>query len=341
MTPRRSLFAALAAALLFCGLVPAPASAQTVTVKLGTMAPDGSAWHSLIKQLGEEWGKASGGKVKLKVYAGGVAGNEGDMVRKLRIGQLNAAAISVVGLHDIETSNQCIATPGLIEDQAEFDAVFERSIPSFEKRLLEKGFVVLNWGDTGTVHMFFNKEIKGLADMKGVKMFTWAGDPTASKAWEAVGFQPVVISSTDILPSLQTGMIQAFATAPIMAFTARWYENAKWMVSGTWGHLPGATIVSKEVWEKIPAELRPQLLTISRDIGGKVNKEVLRMQAESIEQMKKNGLKVVDIPASEKAGWTQMAEKLWPVVRGGICTEAAFDEIKKIRDEYRAAKGKK
>ena len=339
--PRLLRSFALALALAVAALLPAAAFAQTVTIKLGTMAPDGSAWHNLLKQMGEKWSEASGGKVKLKIFAGGTMGNEGDMVRKLQVGQLNAAALTVVGLHDIETSNQCIAAPGMMDDQAEYDYVFEKMQPAFDQRLLDKGFVVLTWGDTGTVHLFFNKEIKGLADMAGVKMFTWAGDPSAIKSMAAAGFQPVVISSTDILPALQTGMIQAFATAPVMAFTARWYESAKTMVSASWGHLPGATIVKKETWEKIPAELRPQLIAIARDMGVKVNQEVQRMQAESIDQMKKNGLKVVDLPESDKAGWRKMADAMVPFVRGGVCSEAAFDEIKKVRDDYRASKAKK
>lgn len=333
---RLSVLAALVALAL-----PGAASAQKVTIKLGTMAPDGSAWHSLLKQMGERWAEASGGKVKLKIYAGGVAGNEGDMVRKLRIGQLNAAALSVVGLHDIESSCQCVSAPGMVDTQAEHDHVFAKMIPTFDARFAEKGFHVLNWGDTGTVHMFFNKEIKKVGDMKGTRVFTWAGDPSASKAWTLAGFQPVVISSTDILPSLQTGIIEGFATSPIMAFTARWYENAKTMVAGTWGHLPGATIVSKKDWEKIPADLRPKIQAIATEIGGKVNTEVLKMQADAIAQMKKNGLKVVEVSAAEKRAFEEMGEKTWPAVRGGICTEAAFDEIRKVRDEYRAAKDKK
>lgn len=335
----RRLLSLVAVAAL--ALASAEASAQNVTIKLGTMAPDGSAWHLLLKEMGEKWSAASDGKVKLKVYAGGTQGNEGDMVRKMQIGQLNAAAITVVGLHDIETSNQCIAAPGMIDDQAEYEHVFEKMKPVFDQRLLEKGFVALTWGDTGTVHLFFNKEIKGIADMKGVKMFTWAGDPNAIKSMSAAGFQPVVISSTDILPSLQTGMIQSFATAPVMAFTARWYEGAKTMVTASWGHLPGSNIVRKDVWEKIPADLRPKLEAIAKEMGGKINQEVMKMQVDAIAQMKKNGLKVVDLPAGDLPAWRAMADAMVPTIRGGVCTEAAFDEIKKARDEYRASKAKK
>jgi TRAP-type C4-dicarboxylate transport system substrate-binding protein len=312
-----------------------------VTIKLGTLAPDGSSWHSLLKQMGEQWSQVSQGTVKLKVYAGGVAGNEGDMVRKLRVGQLHSAALSVIGLHDIETSPQAISTPGLISDQSEWDHVFSKMEPVFEKRFLEKGFVVLNWGDTGWVQMFSSKNISSLDDLQGLKMFAWAGDPSSSKALRLAGFQPVVVSSTDIMPSLQTGMIQGFATAPIMAFTARWYENAKYMINASWGHLPGATIVNKDIWNKIPADLQPKLLAVARKIGVQVNTEVARMQAEAIVQMKKNGLQVVDLNQADQAKWVKLAEKMWPAIRGGVCTVEDFDEVKRVRDEYRAAKGQK
>jgi TRAP-type transport system periplasmic protein len=262
-------------------------------------------------------------------------------VRKLRVGQLNSAALSVVGLHDIETSAQCIAVPGMVADQAEQDNLTAKMTPILNQRFLDKGFMVLTWGDTGTVHIYSNKEIHSLAELKGMKMFAWSGDPSSVKGLELAGFQAVVISSTDIPTSLQTGMIQGYTTSDIMSFTARWYENARFMVSSSWGHLPGATIVNKETWEKIPAEIRPQLLATAQEVGVRVNTEVARMQSDAVEQMKKNGLKVVDLPVSELPGWYQLAEKMWQAMRGGVCTDQAFDEIKKVRDEFRAAKGKK
>jgi TRAP-type transport system periplasmic protein len=330
----------LAFALVLAGAA-APARAQTVTIKLGSMVPDGSAWHGLLKQLGDEWSKASDGKVKLKIFPNGVAGSEGDMVRKMRVGQLQAAALTVVGLHDIETSPQAVATPGLMTTEEEFAYAFEKMQPTWEKRFLDKGFVTLMWGDTGSVHMFFSKEVKTAAELKGIRVFAWAGDPYANKAWELAGFQPVVLSSTDIMPSLSTGMIQGFGATPIMAFSARWYEGAKFMLNASYGHLPGATIVAKETWEKIPAELRPKLLEIARQIGVKVNTEVNKMQADALDQMKKNGLKVINLSEADTKLWEAQQEKTWAAVRGGVCTEADFDAVKRTRDEYRAAKGKK
>jgi len=331
---RRLSFLVALLALVFA----LPAQAQKVTIKLGTMAPDGSAWHQLLKQMAEEWSTASGGKVKLKIYPGGVAGNEGDMVRKMRVGQLQAAALSVVGLHDIEGAPQAVATPGLVTGQEEWDYVFPKMTQKWEPLFEAKGFVPIMWGDTGWVYMFFKKEKKSVAEMKGTKGFAWSGDPASATAWEAAGFVPVVVSSTDMLTSLSTGMIEGFGTSPIMAFTARWYEQAPFVPDASWGHLPGGTVVLKETWEKIPADVRPKLLEIARKYGEKVNIEVNKMQADAIEQMKKNGLKLIPLSDADKKAWQEMAEKTWPVVRGQVVSAEAFDEVKRVRDEYRAQK---
>ncbi len=333
----RSLISALALSLT---LFSQSASAQTVTIKLGTLAPDGSNWHNLLKEMGEKWAAASEGKVKLKIYPGGVAGNEGDMIRKLRVGQLQAAAISVVGLHDIETSAQGLACPGLMSDDAEFQYVFEKMIPVLSKRFEAKGFIPLMWSDTGSLLVFEKKPLPP-SQMKGLKMFAWAGDPASVKAWELAGFTPVVISSTDILPSLSTGMIEGFANTPVLAFTARWYEQAPNLISAPWGHLPGAMIITKDAWDKIPADLRPKIAQIAAEIGVKINTEVAKLQSDALTQMKKNGLKVVELSDAEKKLWQEKAEQTWPAVRGGVLTPQDFDEIKKVRDEYRASKGTK
>jgi len=327
--------------MLALGLALPMAHAQTVTIKLGSMVPDGSAWHLLLKQMAEDWSKASDGKVKLKIFPNGVAGNEGDMVRKMRVGQLQAAALTVIGLHDIETSPQAVAAPGLLPDDDEFDAVFAKLQPSWEKRFVEKGFVPIMWGNTGNIFVFSSKEIKAFADMRGLRVFAWAGDPASNKGSELVGMQPVVLSSTDMISSLSTGMIQAFQTTPVLAFTMRWYENAKYMVSSSYGHLPGGTIVQKETWEQIPADLRPKLLEIAHQCGIKVNTEVVKMQLDALEQMKKSGLLLVNFSDADLAAWRAAQEKSWGAVRGGVVSEADFDEVKRLRDEFRASKAKK
>ena len=314
------------------------ALAQSVTIKLGTMAPDGSGWHQQLKELAAAWAKASGGKVVLKIFPGGVAGNEGDMVRKMRVGQLQAAAITTIGMADIDSSAQVLSAPGLVGDDAEFAHVFARLSPKWDQKLEDKGFVAIMWSDTGAIRLFANKPVRTPADMAGLKIFAWSGDSSAIAAFKLAGLQPVVISSTDMTTSLATGMIEGFTTTPVMALAARWYERAPYMTAFAWGHLPGATLVTKSAWQKIPAELRPELQRIAREFGVRINAEVARMQKDAVAGMKKNGLTVVEPDAAGLQEWSKITERTWPAVRGGVVTAEDFDEAKRIRDEFRTAR---
>src|SRR5690349_17699555 len=125
------------------------ASAQEVVVKLGTLAPSGSTWHNLLKEMGERWAEASGGRVKLRIYAGGTQGSEGDMVRKMAVGQLQAAAITNVGMHDIVKEPQALSVPGMIDSEAEFASVFPKVEGELDKLLAAKGYVALHWSQVG------------------------------------------------------------------------------------------------------------------------------------------------------------------------------------------------
>lgn len=316
------------------------ARAGNVTIKLGTMAPDGSTWHQLLKEMAADWAKASDGLVKVRIYPSGVVGNETDMVRKMRIGQLQAAALSVVGLADVDSAPQAIACPGLIADDAEWNHVFERATATWEKRFAEKGFIVLMWGDTGMLHMFIKKKVKMPADLAGLKVFAWSGDSAATRAFQLAGFQPVTLSATDMLPSLSTGMIDGFAGTPIMALTARWYEYTPFMTRTAWSHMPGGTMVTRAAWEKIPEPIRGRLLEIAHTYARRLNAEVARMQVDSIAAMQKNGLTIIEFDEAGRKQWQAIAERTWPAMRGGVVSVADFDEVKRIRDDYRANQSK-
>ncbi|MFL5270484.1 MAG: TRAP transporter substrate-binding protein DctP [Anaeromyxobacteraceae bacterium] len=311
------------------------ASAQEVTVKLGTLAPQGSTWHNLLKEMGEKWAEASGGKVKLRIYAGGTQGNEGDMVRKMSVGQLQAASITSVGMHDIVKEPQALSVPGMIVSEAEYASVFPKVEGELDKLLAAKGYVALHWSQVGFIRIFCTKAYRTPAEIGDAKMFAWDGDPASVEAWKAAGFRPVVLSSTDVVPSLQTGMVNCLANVPLYLLTARLFERANHMIDVPWGYLIGATIVRKDAWDKVPADLRPKLLAISRDLGARVDAEVKKLNDDAIVAMTKQGMQVVKV---DQAPWRAAAEKAWPVVRGKVIPAPFFDEVVKDREAFRAGK---
>ncbi|MBN1961649.1 MAG: TRAP transporter substrate-binding protein DctP [Deltaproteobacteria bacterium] len=313
-------------------------NAKAVTIKLGTLAPEGSGWHRQLKDMAVKWAKASNNQVQLKIFPSGVAGNEGDMVRKMRIGQLQAAAISTIGVGEIDSAPKVLSIPGLIASDAEYEYVFNHLVQKWEQRLVEKGFQALMWGDTGSARFFLRKSITSPNQLQDMKIFVWAGDPKAVEVFKLAGFQPVVLSVTDLMTSLATGMIDAYNATPVMALATRWYERTPFMTAAAWAHLPGTTLITTRAWNKIPKDLQPELLRISRAVGVQVNEEVARMQADAIAGMKKNGLKIIEFDTAGMQAWQELAQKTWPAIRGGAVSVADFDEAKRIRDEFRANK---
>ncbi len=326
--------AAMAAAL--AALAPG-ARAQEVTVKLGTLAPTGSSWHELLKEMAEDWAKASQGTVKLRIYPGGTQGSEGEMIRKMAVGQLQAAAVTSVGLHDIIPEPQALAAPLMFDTQDELQAVMEKVRPRLEALLEKRGYVALTWGIIGSVKMFCTHPYRTPAEMAHAKVFTWEGDPGSVQAFRAAGFTPVVLSSSDIITSLQTGMIECVPNVPLYALPTRLFDRASNMMDVSWGYLVGGTVVRKDVWQRIPAATRPRLEEIAREMGKRVDAEVGKLNADAVVAMKKQGLNVVEV---DQGPWRAAAEKAWPVIRGKIVPADFFDLVKRERDAYRAAKRK-
>lgn len=338
MRSLRSALTALAASFGLAALLlgSAPVQAAPVVIKLGTLAPKGSTWDNVLREIAQKWSDASGGQVKLRIYPGGVLGNEGDMVRKMRVGQIQAAALTAVGLHDVTPEPQAIDVPLAIASYDELDYVMSKMQPQLEKALADKGYVVLAWSEVGFVRFFSTLSFHTPEQAGAAKIFAWEGDPASVDAWKAGGFRPVVLSSTDMLPSLETGLIDTTAMPPLYALTARIYQKANHMLDLPWAFLIGATVVHKDVWEQIPADLRPRLLEISRAYGRQLSLDVRKMNDDAIATMKAQGMKVE--PPQDLAAWQKAADKANAVVRGRVVPAPVFDAVMKYRDEFRAQK---
>jgi len=337
---RRSVPAVLLAAILLALPVP-PASGAPMVVKMATLAPEGSSWFKVLQDMGEEWKKASGGAVTLKIYPGGVAGDEDAMIRKMRIGQIQAAAITGMGLAYLDKSFFALHIPMMYASDEEFEYVRDRYAPVLEEHLAEKGFIVLNWGDAGWVHFFTKSPVVTPEEAKELKLFlsSAGGDSTLLQLYKETGFRPAPLSVNDLLPGLQTGMVNGYIATPLISLAFQWFGLAPHMADLRWAPLTGATVIEKKTWEKIPAEMREKLLAASRTAGGRLHVEIRRLNREAIGVMVKNGLKIHKVPPDVQARWRKMVEDIHPKVRGGIMPAEAFDAVKKFRDEYRAGKG--
>jgi TRAP-type transport system periplasmic protein len=320
-------------------LAASAAGAQQVTIKMATLVPEGSSWHQVLKETAEKWKSLSGGRVVVRIYPGGVAGDDADVVRKMRLGTLNAGVMTEVGVAEIDKAVYALGVPMMYASYDEVDAVLEKMRPALEARMEAKGFVVLNWLDGGWNHFFTQKPVATPGDLKGQKLMTTAGDPQGEEIYKAAGFQPVPLPAPEISTALQTGLINAIQVPPQVAVITQYFTHAKYMTDLNWLLLLGATVISKSTWEQIPADLRPALLEAMRDAGRRLRTDVRSSAERDVEAMKKRGLIVVPVDAGQREQWRKAAESVYPRIRGTVVPADAFDEAVRFRDEYRKRAG--
>ena len=314
--------------------VLAGAAPEPIVLKLGTLAPAGSAWHDALRDLARRWEEASGGRVRVKVYPGGTQGSEGDMLRKLGIGQLQAAAVTNIGLHDLVTEPQAFSVPLLFRDDDEAACTFRRVRPRLDEAARARGLEVVQWTRIGQASFFCTTPVRTPAEAAAVKTFAWDGDPGTVKAWRAAGFQPVVLPSTELVPALTTRMIDCVGQLPLYMLTTRAFERAHHLVDLPWGFVLGATVVRRETWERVPADLRPTLLAIAAEAGERIDADARRLEGEAIVAMARSGLSIIPV---DRGAWSAALERAWPVLRGEVVPAPFFDAVVAARDACRAA----
>ena len=316
------------AALLLAGVLATSALAADKQLRIGTLATKNSLYHRQLMELGEAWRTAQGGNAKYLVYPDGSQGGETDMVRRMRIGQLQGGLLSVVGLREIEPSIAALQNmPLMFKSWEEVDYVREKMRPAMEKKFLDKGFVVLAWGDAGWVRFFSKEPAVRPDDFKKMKFFAWGSEIEQQEIMKRLGYTPVPLETGDILPAIQTGMINAVPSTPYFALATQIYTTASNMLELNWAPIVGALIITKKAWD----DLTPEGQAAVREAGAKAGVQ-LRAKArqevdDAVEAMKKRGLKVNKPNAEQMQEWNTLADNLYPRVRGKMVPADTFDEV--------------
>lgn len=331
---RRALRLLLAATPLLA--LGAAAADRSVTLKVATVAPKGSIYHRVLQDVGEKWKAAEGANAQFVVYTDSAQGPEAETVRRMRIGQLNASMVSIVGLSEIDESVSALQKiPLMFRSWAEVDHVRERLRPDLEERLRAKGFVVLFWGEGGWVQFFARTPMKSPDDFRSARIFAWAGDNPQVDLMKSLGYRPVVLELSDILPSLQTGMIDMVPAAPLWALAGQFDRNAPYMLRLNWVPIVGAVVMSARSLDAMSPAGRAALLEASARAGETLRAHRNTRDDEIIRALEGRGLKVITPTPELERAWQDLARKAWPSVRGGMVSAEMFDRVERLLAQYR------
>ena len=317
------------------------ASAPDKQLRIGTLAPKNSLYHRQLMELGEVWRSAQGGNAKYLVYPDGSQGGEAELARRMRIGQLQGALLSVVGLREIEPSIAALQNmPLLFKSWEEVDYVREKMRPAIEKKFFDKGFIVLAWGDAGWVRFFSKEPAVRPSDYKKMKFFAWGSEVEQQEIMKSLGYTPVPLETADILPAIQTGMINVVPSTPYFALASQIYSSAPQMLEINWAPIVGALVLTRKAWDEMSPAAQESLRTAGEKAGVQLRSKARQEVTDAVDAMKLRGL-VVNRPTPEQMReWNELAEKLYPRIRGTLVPAETFDEVFALLKTYRAGKAK-
>jgi len=309
-------------------------------LRIGTLVPKNSLYHRQLLEIGEAWRKAEGGG-KYLVYPDGSQGGETDIVRRMRIGQLQGGLLSVAGLEAIEPSIAALQLmPLMFRSWDEVDHVREKLRAGMEKKFLDKGLVILAWGDAGWVRFFSKQAAASPADYRGMKFFAWGSEAAQQEIMKRLGYTPVPLEVSDILPAIQTGMINAVPSTPYFALATQVYTSAPYMLDLNWAPIVGALVITRKAWDGMSPAAQQAVQAAGAQAGDKMRAQARREVDEAVEAMKKRGLTVTTPNAEQMKAWRQLADELYPQIRGKLVPADTFDEVVRHLEMYRAGKGR-
>ena len=267
----------------------------TTKIKFATVATEGSTWMKVMHELAKAVEDSTNGDVKFKIYPGAVQGDEKDVLRKMRIGQIHSAGFTGFGLGEILPEVRIMDAPFLFNTYEEVDYVSNKLSNYFAQKFEEKGYILLGWAEVGFVYVFTNTPINDIKDMSGVKMWMWEGDPIAEAAFTSMDISPIPLSLTDVLTSLQTNLINGVYISPLACTALQWHTKVKYMLELPLADSNGAILITKKQFSK----LTPEQQNILKYFAAKYLKKLTQLSrednAKSLELIKKAGIQFTNI----------------------------------------------
>lgn len=311
-------------------------------VKFATVAPEGSTWMKVMGELNSELEKKTQGGLKFKIYAGGVSGDEKDVVKKIRAGQLHAGGFTGVGLGEIAPEVRILDSPWLFKSFEEVDFIYEEFDKELSSAVVKGGYVLLGWVEIGPVHIFSKNPIRDPEDMKKARMWVWEGDPIAEAAYKAVGVTPIPLSVIDVLSMLQTGRIDAVYGPPMGILALQWFTRTKHVYPVPMAVAAGAVLVSKKSFDGISPDQQKILLEVCSAHLKRLNALSRKENEQALKTLTSKGLKMSPQPSEEVMRlYEDLGKRARRELAGRLYSEEFLDRVEKALEKFRNGKAKK
>ena len=313
-----------------------PAQVWAVTLKIATIAPDGSSWMQAMREGAQEVERLTEGRVKLRYYPGGVMGNDKSVLRKIRIGQLQGGALTGGGLATIYPDSQIYSLPLLYRSYAEVAYIRQRMDPVIIEGLRRNGFVCLGFGGGGFAYLMSQVPLSRVEQVKQQKVWVPEGDEISRRAMEALGVSPIQLPVTDVLTGLQTGLIDTIGASPVGAIGLQWHTRVRYLTDAPLLFLFGALVIEEKAFERLSAADQQSLTRVMMQVFARISAQNQQDNEQARQALLQQGIQFIQPDADDMRTWRQvLGRAVDEMARQGVYSESVLQQVRAELETYR------
>jgi TRAP-type C4-dicarboxylate transport system substrate-binding protein len=319
---------ALILALLgYSSLGVADEKAGVKTISIATLAPPGSTWMKVFDAWNREVRRRSNKTLELRFYAGGVQGDESEVIRKIRSGRLDGAAVTAVGLAQIYRPALVFQMPGILKNYAQLDAARAALAPEMNPKFAESGFQMLGWADVGQSYVFSTQPVMKPSDLGPRKPWVWRDDLVLPAFYKVVKSNPVPLQLPEVLGALQTNRVDTVLSTPVAAVALQWLPRLTNMLDFPLTVVIGGTVMGQKQWEALTPEQKTIMTETSAQFHALARKNLRADEEKALAAIKEHNIKVLTPSESDKAEWIKVGTEVRKQLTGQIADQALVDRV--------------
>ena len=303
-------------------------AACTTILKIGVLAPEGTTWANHLKEMAASISEATEKRVGIKFYFGGSQGDEADVLRKIRIGQLHGGIFTGKTLGDIHGDTRVLELPfTFYQDREKGLKTMKKLSPYLDQKLKDSGFVNLGFVEIGQVYFVSRKEIHKLEDLKGVKIWSWEGDRLTNTILDEMKLIAVPLALPDVLSSLSTGVIEAAYAPPLGILALQWHTKIRYLINFPLAYSIGSFLVYQKAWENILLKDRNTTISVAHKFVDDINKSNAKDNDDALDVMKSMGVTFLDFAETEIEQGKKLREKVIERLKGSYFSQQSYDML--------------
>ncbi len=313
----------------------------SLTLKVGSVAPRNSPWDKTLNEIAAEWKRISDGTVQVKIYPGGITGNEDDTLRKIKVGALDGMVVSTMGLNKISSDLFTLSLPFIIGDEDELNYVMDKMHDTYRGIMSDKGFELISWTKAGWMNIFSRDPVYYPIDLERQKLSFTTGESVLIKILKDLGFHVIPEDSIDWLSGLQSGRTDALILSPLVAAVFQVFPIADNMLDFQIAPLLGAIVFSERSWRKVPEEYRQDFIDAANEKLGYLDTESRELEEKALQVMLENGLTVNSAEKDAAEEWQKIFNDLYAKegIIGTMVSRDIFNELINHIEEYKKYSG--